>query len=379
VGTVDGVSMGRKIRATKRGPAIGWPMASDVQPTEQPGAAPGSEATPDPDPGPAAEGIRGLVQRAGTRLAAERVRVTEAVETRRQHSAVIDALFQIHDLDTNVGGGILAGALAYRLFLFMVPFVYVTFTVLGVAGSTSSKDPAQLAKSVGISGVLAHAVVNTHKLSAGTQVLLLIGATYALLHTARSVTKALYAVHCLVWRVPRIKPKPKAWLAFIGIVLAMSFVVLGLNRIRGAAWGLGAVLTILIVTGASFAIWWWASTHLPHAGAPAWALIPGALLMAVGVELLHILTVYWVSHQVAKKSETYGAVGIALTVLAWTYLLGRIIVATAGINATLWRRYEERALAHRRGSGTAGPTDPAPAVEPAAEPAAQPVAEPAPD
>ena len=127
----------------------------------------------------------------------------------------------------------------------------------------------------------------------------------------------------------------------------MSFVVLGLNKVRGAAWGVGTVLTILVVTASAFAIWWWVSTHLPHAGAPAWALIPGALLMAVGVELLHVFTIYYVSHQVAKKSETYGTVGIALTVMLWTYLLGRVIVASAGINATLWRRYEEREAAHR--------------------------------
>ncbi|HXX89618.1 MAG TPA: YhjD/YihY/BrkB family envelope integrity protein, partial [Acidimicrobiales bacterium] len=303
-----------------------------------------------------APGLRGVSAQATHWITEHRSRLVVAVEERRQRSAVVDALFQIHDLDTNVGGGILAGALAYRMFLFMVPFVYVTFTVLGAASSAASTDPAQLAKSVGISGVLAHAVVNTHKLSTGTQILLMIGAVWALLTTSRSVTKALYAVHSLVWRVPRVKPKNNAAFAFIAIVLLMSFLVLGLNRLRGAAWGIGSVLTVVIVTALAFGLWWWVTTLLPHAGVPSWALIPGALLMAVGVELLHALTVYWIAHQVAKKSETYGAIGVALTVMLWTYLLGRIVVASAGMNATLWRRYEERSARLHRAPG--GPSLP---------------------
>ena len=53
---------------------------------------------------------------------------------------------------------------------------------------------------------------------------------------------------------------------------------------------------------------------------------------------LTLLTTYWIGHIVARKSSTYGAIGIALAVLLWVYVLGRIIVASAGVNAALWRR-----------------------------------------
>jgi hypothetical protein len=43
---------------------------------------------------------------------------------------LVGAGFDIADLDVHVGGGILAGAVAFRMFLFLVPFVYVCFTLL---------------------------------------------------------------------------------------------------------------------------------------------------------------------------------------------------------------------------------------------------------
>ena len=61
-------------------------------------------------------------------------------------------------------------------------------------------------------------------------------------------------------------------------------------------------------------------------------------MMAIGADVLHLLTTYWIGHLVARKTNTYGALGIALAVLLWVYILGRIIVASAGLNAVLSRR-----------------------------------------
>ena len=57
-------------------------------------------------------------------LTSEQTRLQEDLQARRQRSGMVEAGFQVQELDANVGGGILAGALAFRLFLFMVPFVY---------------------------------------------------------------------------------------------------------------------------------------------------------------------------------------------------------------------------------------------------------------
>jgi hypothetical protein len=52
--------------------------------------------------------------------------------------------------------------------------------------------------------------------------------------------------------------------------------------------------------------------------------------MAIGADVLQLLTVYWIGHLVARKTSTYGAVGIALAVLLWVYILGRIMEGWLG-------------------------------------------------
>ena len=87
-----------------------------------------------------------------------------------------------------------------------------------------------------------------------------------------------------------------------------------------------------------FAIWLGVAALLPHADAPWTALIPGAALVAIGMQIIHLGTVLFVAGKVERASATYGAFGAAFTVLVWLYVASRVIVASAMLNAALWRR-----------------------------------------
>jgi uncharacterized BrkB/YihY/UPF0761 family membrane protein len=50
------------------------------------------------------------------------------------------------------------------------------------------------------------------------------------------------------------------------------------------------------------------------------------------------VTVTYVVHVVTRKSALYGAIGIALALLIWTYFAGRLITAATVANASLWKR-----------------------------------------
>jgi uncharacterized BrkB/YihY/UPF0761 family membrane protein len=287
--------------------------------------------------------IRRFVDHRRRWLTSEQVRLQEDLQARRQRSGMVDTGFLVQELDANVGGGILAGALAFRLFLFMVPFVYVVFTVLGGLARAMGKDPAQVSGSIGITGILANAVVKIDEQSAWTQAALVLGAIVTLFITSGALMKALYVVHWLIWRVPRIMPTGLApRLGLIGFALVASALSVAVNELRTSAGIAGSLLSVLIITALSFALWWWVSWKLPHASGPARALIPGALLMAVGADVLDLLTAYWIGNLVARKTNTYGAVGIAIAVLLWVYILGRIMVGSAGLNAALWYRRQNR-------------------------------------
>ena len=104
---------------------------------------------------------------------------------------MVDTGFLVHELDARVGGGILAGALAFRIFLFMVPVAYVIFTVLGLVSRGLGHDPAQLAREAGITGVLASTVVKVADQGTWTLVTLVLGAVVTTFITAGSLLKAL--------------------------------------------------------------------------------------------------------------------------------------------------------------------------------------------
>jgi uncharacterized BrkB/YihY/UPF0761 family membrane protein len=308
------------------------------------GVAPANAGTPPatvPSPGHAPGRIRRSVGHERQWLTSEQVHLQQELQTRRRRSGMVDAGFLVQELDARVGGGILAGALAFRIFLFMVPFVYVVFTVLGAVSRALGQDPGQLARSFGITGILASTVVRIEEQTAWTQTVLVLGAVVTLFLTAGALLKALYVVHWLIWRVHRVMPTglvPR--LALTGFALVASALGVALNDLRTSSGIAGAVLAVVITTALSFALWWWVSWKLPHAPAPATALIPGALLMAAGAAVLQLVTTYWIGYLVTRKTSTYGAVGVALAVLLWVYVLGRVMVGSAGLNAALWYRRE---------------------------------------
>ena len=57
---------------------------------------------------------------------------------------------------------------------------------------------------------------------------------------------------------------------------------------------------------AFFGIWLWVSTLLPHADVPLRALVPGAILMAVGAQIVHLFTVY-VAVKLERSLRSTGA------------------------------------------------------------------------
>jgi uncharacterized BrkB/YihY/UPF0761 family membrane protein len=91
---------------------------------------------------------------------------------------------------------------------------------------------------------------------------------------------------------------------------------------------------IVVISGAT---WFLVSWLLPRDECALWALLPGALIVGLGVGILQILTVTYVVHVVTRKSALYGAIGIALALLLWTYFAGRLLTAAIAANATLWR------------------------------------------
>ena len=68
--------------------------------------------------------------------------------------------------------------------------------------------------------------------------------------------------------------------------------------------------------------------------------MPGAVVFAVGVAVLHFATVYYFAPKLTRAPALYGSLRTAATLLVWLFAMSRIVVASAFLNAILWRRRE---------------------------------------
>jgi len=76
-----------------------------------------------------------------------------AEATREEHGSV-DAVYAMVARDGDVGGGIMAGSLAYRLFIWLLPFSLVVIGGIGIGADAVSESPASAARSLGLRGLV---------------------------------------------------------------------------------------------------------------------------------------------------------------------------------------------------------------------------------
>jgi uncharacterized BrkB/YihY/UPF0761 family membrane protein len=271
--------------------------------------------------------------------ATDRVASTRAdLERRRGSSAAIDAVFRSWESDTNAGGGVLAGAVAFRIFLFQIPFTFFFVTLLGAFNDGAS--PGDVKDRVGIGGLTAKAISTASDLSGWSRVAALVAAGFATFLAARALVKVLWSVHFLLWRLPhtKIRNSNAAAVTLIGVV-CVALVLSGLVGLLKAETVIGGILLLILSDAIFGACWLLVSRRLPHAEGATWKdLIPGGVMFGVGTMVLHLTTVYWISYQLKSKSETYGAIGASLALLLWAYIFGRIITAAAVVNHARWHQ-----------------------------------------
>jgi hypothetical protein len=285
---------------------------------------------------------RSRTERARLRAAALKARgesLAARAQAERGRHASVDAAFEIVDRDVEVGGGIIAGALAYRLFIWLLPFALVAVAGLGIAADAASESPKSAAESMGLSGLV------TNRWYA-----LLIGIPILLVAT-RSVLRALIGAHRLVWidvRAAAPRPTMLASLRLLGLFLAFDLISVLASAARAWSAGPGVLATLLVASGYA-GLWLVASLRLPHRDATWPALVPGALLFAAGVEV--------------AKEGTYGALGVAAALLFGLFLTARLVVGAAVVNATLWERRTRAAGVAPAGAEVTSRASSAPSAE----------------
>ena len=270
--------------------------------------------------------------------ARERVYATrDRVYASRGRYHQVDVALRTWERDVETGGSLMAAALAFRLFLWTLPAALFTVGVLGFTVDES----ATAATSDGIRGYTMATVEQAASQAHRSRWLLVIVGGVLLLYVSYTLTKTVVVATALVWNRPlRSVHRP---LRAVSVMLAAMTAAIGLaamgSFLRNMSPGLGLVATVF--TAALWGLMWWVVSYLlPHAdNLPWWGLLPGAVFLGIGTQLLHLATVYYFGVKLGNASEWYGPLGVAATLLLWAYIISRLVLASASINVATVRTY----------------------------------------
>jgi uncharacterized BrkB/YihY/UPF0761 family membrane protein len=285
------------------------------------------------------------------------VSVRQRAEGRRGQNRSIDVAFTTYELDHQGGGSLLSAALAFRLFLWLLPVCLVVVAGLGYLSWGRIGTPSEAVRDIGITSIPAQSINQAARESSRAWWLALLIGVILLYAATSALIRAVWAAHALVWQSPgaRIPNKLRTMVVFL---LACCAVVAGTSvasviRNGSPTAGLIAMLLDFFVYTAA---WWFMTTQLPHGDAPYLALIPGAVLFGSGVQAMHLVTVYYLARRLTSASELYGTLGVAAALLLGLYFVGRLIIVSAEFSEAVWTRWPGQKLApHSPGLAPAPP------------------------
>ena len=262
------------------------------------------------------------------------------LEDARSRHASVELGWSLYEGDSSIGGGLLAGALAYRLFVLLLPTSLLLVSGLGLYAGAADKSTRQVTREAGLHGLFASNVAATA--SGGARWLVFILMIPAVLYAAAKLYRALAIVHALVWhstgRAGRTTRRGVAVLLGVLLATVVSTEIVGWIRRHDQLGGVAALVVYTVVVGGA---WLALSLQLPHGGARWTSLLPGAVLVGVGLLGVNVFNVYVTTRLVENRANTYGALGVATALLFSLVLVGRVAVVSAELNAVLYRRHAE--------------------------------------
>ena len=261
------------------------------------------------------------------------------VDAARSRHASLDFGFTVVERDSHIGGALLAGALAYRLFVLLLPLALLLVSGLGLYADAADKTPAEVAHDAGINGLIANEVASSASGRARGLVFVLM--IPAVLYATAALYRALAKVHALVWegsaRGVRLAPRGVATLLGAIAVQLVAVETVGWIRRNDRFAGIAVLVVYLVLVGGA---WLAVSMQLPHRGAHWTALLPGSAVFGVGLLFVNVFNVYVTTRLVEGRADTYGALGIAAALLFSLVLAGRVMIVSAELNALLHERRE---------------------------------------
>lgn len=252
---------------------------------------------------------------------------------------VIGTLLRIQDRFGEIQGTALANGIALQTFLSLIPLLLVAIAVAGflAAGDASFTDDVIDALGLDRGGDAATNLAEAIDTAQGSRRAASIVGVLGLLWSGLAVVAAVQRAIDKAWqtRSEGLKDKLRAVLWLLGgvAIFVGSFALAAvLNFLPGIFAPVSIAVGLLVNAG----LFLWTFTELGRVPVGWRALLPGAMVCAIGFEALKLIGSIYVPRLVANSSALYGSLGIVIAILAWLAVFGRLLVYGAVVNVLRW-------------------------------------------
>ncbi len=258
--------------------------------------------------------------------------------------------------------GNLAALISYYAFFSFFPLLLVLVTALGfaVAGNRHVQDRVMHTVTQQFPG-LGDTIVPSGQTLQGSGFGLAVGIVLAL-WAGLAVANAAQNGFNTVWQVP-LADRPKlprrtlrslGLLAVLGSNIIITTLVSGLSSSVGSLnFGLGYGARLLLLAASlviNILLFTVAFRILTVRDVSTRAVLPGAVLAAVGWQLLQWVGGWYITTKLQSSTSTYGTFAIVIGLLTWFFLLGQLVLLATELNVVRARRLWPRGLAEEPGT-----------------------------
>ena len=236
-----------------------------------------------------------------------------------------------------LNGNYLASSVTLSSFLSIFPLLLFAIAILGFFSAGSPDRAGDIVGELGITGDARDGIIEAIKTAERSRRTATVIGIAGLLWSGLGLVAALqYAINA-AWQVTgrgwRDKLKGLTWLAGAALLFSTSFATSAVIRLLPAFL---APLGILAGLSVNLGLWMWTFKVLGTREVGWKALLPGAVVGAVGLEILKAVGAFYVPGAVASASALYGTLGVVFATLAWLLFFGRLVVYAAVVNVVRW-------------------------------------------
>lgn len=250
---------------------------------------------------------------------------------------VIGWMLRVQERFGEVRGTALANGIALQTFLSIFPLVIVALAVVGFVSAGDPMFGRDVVNELGLTGddatTMIEAIDNAQDSRQAASVIGLGGLLFTSLNLVTAIQRSVDAAWQTFGKGVKEKLKALAWLGGATLIFVGSF---GLSIALNVLPGFLAPVSLLAGFGVNVALFLWTFTALGRLPVGWRARLPGALVCAVGFEIMKVAGSVYVPKLVADSSALYGSLGIVFAVLAWLAIFGRLLVYGSVINVVHW-------------------------------------------